>query len=275
MGHGLCPLPCDPQTAGAYLADKAESLKHSSLKRRLSAIVAAHRQAGHKLDTKHPAIANVLAGIRRKYNQTVTRKKPLLTSDLLAWCDSLGDSLREIRDKALLLLGFAGALRRSELVSLDLCQDKNSMGWIEFQAEGLLIQLARSKTHSGELQTIAVPYGKGQACPVQAVKSWISKAGIYEGALFRIISRDTITAQRLSAMQVARTVKRVAGLLGKDAKEFSGHSLRAGFATQAALSGASEWEIQKQTRHKSLDVLRGYIREGLRWKEGAASKLGL
>ena len=123
-GHGLCPLPCDPQTAGAYFADKADSLKHSSLKRRLSAIVAAHRQAGHKLDTKHPAIANVLAGIRRKYNQTVTRKKPLLTIDLLAWCAGLGDSIKDIRDKALLLLGFAGALRRSELVSLDLCQEQ-------------------------------------------------------------------------------------------------------------------------------------------------------
>ena len=90
-GHGLCPLPCDPQTAGVYFADKAESLKHSSLTRRLSAIVAAHRQAGHTLDTKHPAIANVLAGIRRKYNQTVTRKKPLLTSDLLTWCAGLRD----------------------------------------------------------------------------------------------------------------------------------------------------------------------------------------
>ena len=274
-GHGLCPLPCDPQTAGAYFADKAERLKHSSLKRRLAAIAAAHRQASHILDTKHHAIANVLAGIRRKYNQTVARKKPLLTSDLLTWCASLGDGIKDVRNKALLLLGFAGALRRSELVGLDVYQNKNSTGWVELQTEGLLIQLARSKTHSGSLQTIAVPYGKGEGCPVQAVKRWIDKAGITEGALFRRVRKETATEQRLSAVQVARVVKRVAAFLGKDAKEFSGHSLRAGFATQAALSGASEWEIQKQTRHKSLDVLRGYIREGLRWEKGAVGKLGL
>ncbi len=274
-GHCLCPLPCDPQTAGAYFADHAEKLKHSSLTRRLAAIVAAHRQAGHNLDTKHPAIANVLTGVRRKYNQTVTRKKPLLTSDLLTWCSGLGNSIKDARNKALLLLGFAGALRRSELVGLDVCQDENSTGWIEFKEEGLLIQLTRSKTHSGSLQTIAIPYGKGDGCPVRAVGSWIDKARIIEGALFRRIRKETVTAQRLSAMQVARVVKQVSAYLGKDESEFSGHSLRAGFATQAALSGASEWEIQKQTRHKSLDVLRVYIRDGLRWKDGAASKLGL
>ena len=107
-GHGLCPLPCEPQTAGAYFADKAEHLKHSSLTRRLAAIVAAHRQAGHNLDTKRPAIANVLAGIRRKYNQTVTRKKPLLTSDLLAWCDSLGEEHKGYTKQGFTSLRFCG-----------------------------------------------------------------------------------------------------------------------------------------------------------------------
>ncbi len=273
--HDLCPCPCEPQTVGAYLADHSERLKHSSLKRHLSAISAAQRQAGHKLDTRHLAIYNVIVGIRNTYSQPVVRKKPLLTKDILSWCSSLGDSIQELRDKAMLLLGFAAALRRSELVALDICQSKTSIGWIELKPEGLLIQLTRSKTHSGELQTIAVPYGKGRGCPVRAVKLWIDTAKIFDGPLFRRINSKVVTSRRLSSMHVARTVKKVAAFLGKDVSEFSGHSLRAGFVTQAALSGAREWEIQKQTRHKSLDVLRVYIRDGLRWKDGAASKLGL
>ncbi len=273
--HGLCPCPCEPQTVGAYLADHSRKLKHSSLKRHLSAICAAQRQAAHKLDTRHPAIYNVMAGIRNTYSQPVVRKKPLLTKDLLSWCASLRGSIQELRDQAMLLLGFAAALRRSELVALDICQSNTSIGWIELKPEGLLIQLTRSKTHSGELQTIAVPYGKGRGCPVRAIRLWVDTAKIFNGPLFRRINGRVVKSQRLSSMQVSRTVKKVAAFLGKDTSKFSGHSLRAGFVTQAALSGAREWEIQKQTRHKSLDVLRIYIRDGLRWKDGAASKLGL
>ncbi len=237
--HDLCPCPCEPQTVRAYLANHSERLKHSSLKRHLSAISAAQRQEGHKLDTRHPAIYNIMAGIHNTYSQPV-RKKPLLTKDLLSWCASLGDSIQDLRDQAMLLLGFAAALRRSELVALDTCQNSQSIGWIEFKPEGLLIQLIRSKTHSGELQTIAVPYGKGRGCPVRAIRLWVDRTKIFNGPLFRRINGRIVKSQRLSSMQVSRTVKKVAAFLGKDVSEFSGHSLRAGFVTQAALSRARD-----------------------------------
>ncbi len=267
----LCDFPTEHSTVGAYLADNAENLSYNTLKRRLSSIVTAHKETQKPILARHPDISRVMAGIRR-FSAPPKPKKPILTQDLLPWIETLSNDLRDLRDKAMILLCFAGALRRSELVGLDVCQADRSNGWIEHAAQGLLIHLARSKTHVGSVETVIVPNGQA----VNAVHEWLTRAGLHQGPLFTNISvKGQVIEKRISARTVARKVKQIAKFLGKDVSDFSAHSLRAGFATQAAINGASEREIQKQTRHKSLEILRGYIRDGQRWQDSAASKLGL
>lgn len=184
--------------------------------------------------------------------------------------DTLPDSLRGIRDKALLLLGFAGAFRRSELVQLQVAD-------IEECREGLKVTLRRSKTdQEGEGMVKAIPFGSNEdTCPVRAYQVWLAAAGIAEGVVFRSVSRHGTIGAPLSDKDVARAVKKAADAAGLDAGKFSGHSLRAGLATSAAAAGVSERIIMQQTGHKSERMVRKYIREGNLFRENAVSAIGL
>ena len=179
--------------------------------------------------------------------------------------------LLSTRDRALLLLGFAGAMRRSEIVGLDVADVSES-------DEGLVVVIRRSKTdQEGQGRKVGIPYGsQRETCPVRSVKAWLQEAGITEGGLFREVTRHgKVQETNLSDQTVARVVKRALRAAGKNAENFSGHSLRAGLATAAAMAGVNEREIQAQTGHKSLLVLRRYIRDGSLFRENAAAKVGL
>lgn len=259
--QGLDALPATPSVAGLFLTDRAATLKPSSLSRRLAAISVMHRQHGLHLDTRHPAIRDVMTGIRRekaKAGVGTTKKTAAGSDDLRRMVDTLPETAAGIRDRALLLLGFAGAFRRSELVALDRAD-------IALRKEGLAVTIRRSKTdQEGAGRPVAICYGADPAtCPVRAVLTWLATAGIAEGPLFRAVNKGgRIGAERLGDKAVALVVKRCAEAAGLDAAAYAGHSLRSGFATTAARNGASEAAIMRQTGHRSLQVVRGYIRSG-------------
>jgi hypothetical protein len=201
-------------------------------------------------------VRTVLRGIRRVHARPQSRVAPLVVEELLAICERLGDSLRDIRDRALLLVGFAGAFRRSELVAVDV-ED------IEKAAAGVVINIRRSKTDQEcHGRKVAIQYGHSALCPVQALDRWLSVSGIASGEIFRPVSRGgTAIARRLSTEAVASIIKRHVELLGRDPSRYSGHSLRAGFASSAAKAGMPTWRIKAQTGHRSDTMLALYIRE--------------
>src|SRR5579883_2797225 len=263
-------LPAAPETLVCYLTELAATHKVSSLSRRVCAISQAHQAAGCEPPTRVPAVRALMAGIRRAKGTAAAAKRPVLTADLKRMIETLPDTLRGCRDRALLLVGFAGAFRRSELVALD-WQD------IEFGNEGLTITVRRSKTDpEGQGRKIGIPYSRKAAhCPVRALEKWRDSAGGDGGPVFRPVDRHrNLGKARLSDKAVARIVKRT--LPGNyQAAEYAGHSLRAGLATAAAMGGASERSIMNQTGHRSLATLRRYIREGSLFLENAAAKTGL
>ncbi|WP_198384229.1 site-specific integrase [Roseomonas sp. KE2513] len=270
---GHPPLPAPPETVGTFLAARASTHKAASLSMRLVAIGQAHRLAGHRLDTGHPAIRETMKGIRRIHG-TAPAKKDAAVADIIR--DAVAElakrsGLRPLRDRALLLVGFAAALRRSELVALDVAD-------VAFVAEGMIVTLRRAKTdQEGRGTEIAVPFGRGaRTCPVLALRAWLEAAGIEVGAVFRSVSRHgTLGPARLSDRDVARVVKASVEAAGYDPTTFAGHSLRSGFITTAAREGVAERHIQNQSRHKSLPVLRGYIRRGSLFVDNAAARVGL
>jgi integrase len=271
--HSLVSLPAEPVVVGCYLADRAQSHKVASLRLRLVAIAEAHRLQGHNLDTRHPAIRDTWAGIRRAHG-TAPTQKAAATSEIvrdLVRAAGQGAGLRGMRDKALVLIGFAAALRRSELVALDIDD-------IQFRAEGVVLRLRRSKTdQEGAGAEVAIPHGAAElTCPVRALQAWLEAAGITAGPVFVSITKaGRATPSRLSDRDVARVVKRLAELAGHDPAAFAGHSLRAGFATTAARAGVPEAEIMRQTRHRSVAVMRGYVRRGGLFLDNAAARVGL
>jgi site-specific recombinase XerD len=271
-GHGLAPLPASPDTVALYLSALAHAAKTSTIGRRVSSISQAHQMAGYDPPpTRHITVRTVLAGIRRTKGTAEAGKRPIVTEDLRRIVAELGDSGQGIRDRALLLVGFAGAFRRSELVGLD-------VGDLEFNPEGLVVNLKRSKTdQEGQGRKVGIPYGSNpQTCPIRAVKAWLEVLGVTEGPLFRRIDRHgRVFGERLSDRGVALIVKRLAGQAGFDSAVYAGHSLRAGLATAAASAGVSERAIMAQTGHRSLTTLRRYIREGSLFLENAAAKVGL
>jgi integrase len=268
----LPPLPASPETVGLYLAAMADTLKPATLGRRLVAIQAAHRAKGLSLDTRHAAIRETLAGIKRTHGTAQQGKAPTMTADIRAMIAAQPGTLLGTRNRALLLLGFAGAFRRSELVALDIAD-------LSFGRDGLTVTQRRGKTdQEGRGRIVGIPYGSTPAtCPVRAVQDWIEAAGIATGAVFRHVGpgKSPTPGERLSDKAVALIVKRAARLVGLDASRFAGHSLRAGLATSAAMAGASERAIMDQTGHKSLPMVRRYIRSGNLFKENAAAVLGL
>jgi integrase len=271
--HGLASLPAAPETVSLYLAEFAGLLKAATLQRRLAAISKAHQAAGYESPTsmKHAAVSETWKGIRRVHGVAQVGKAPVLTSELRTMLRRLPDRLIGVRDRALLLIGFAGAFRRSELVALTV-ED------CEFTSDGLVITLRRSKTdQEGEGRKIGIPYGSNpETCPVRSLRGWLDAAAIAAGPLFLSITRHgKLGARGMSANAVALVVKRHVTAVGLDGKRYAGHSLRAGLATSAAAAGVSERAIMNQTGHKSTAMVRRYIRDGSLFRENAAAALGL
>jgi integrase len=269
--HRLAPLPAAQGTVALYLSSLAQSHKTSTIQRRVSAISQAHQAAGHESPTRALPVRTLLAGIRRSKGTAPATKAPVLTADVRAMLGTLKDGLLGARDRALLLLGFAGGFRRSELVGLDVSD-------VDFTADGLVVALRRSKTdQEGEGRKVGIPYGSNpDTCPVRSLEAWLQKSGISEGPLFHSVNRHgQPRSGRLTDKTVARVVKRTAQAAGLDPAKYSGHSLRAGLATAAAIGGASERAIMNQTGHRSLGMVRRYIRDGSLFRENAAASLGL
>ncbi len=264
-------MPASPDTVAYYLADRSQTLKVSTLERRLATIAEAHRTAGAESPTKSAQVKLVWAGIRREKGTAQAHMKPVLTKHVRAMVAHLPDSLLGVRDRALILLGFAGAMRRSELVGLDVTD-------LAIADEGLVVNVRRSKTDQmGGGRKVGIPYGEhAETCPVKAVQAWLDESGIDEGPLFRSVNKHGhVMATRLTDQAVADVVKRSLVAAGKSARKYAGHSLRAGLITQAAIAGVSERAIQEQSGHRSLLVMRRYIRDGSLFRENAAAKVGL
>jgi integrase len=270
---GLPALPAQPATVGAYLSDRAGTLKVATLTRRIAAITAAHRMAGQGFDGGHPAIARVLGGIRRRFGSAQDAKTALLTEELRRVVRALPapgspKGLAGMRDKAILLVGFAGAFRRSELVAIDLSD-------LSLSSAGLVITIRRSKTdQEGAGRSVGIPRARkaSPTCPVAALESWLAASRIQSdpGPVFRAIDHGKV-AGRLSGHAVAEIVKRAVQRIGLDPAKFAGHSLRSGFATSAARGGADLAFIMQQTGHKNADVARRYVQAG-RLLDNPASK---
>jgi len=267
--HGLMALPATPTTVGLYLAAHETVLSIATLTRRLSSVATAHRMAGHPMDTRHPAIRDVMRGLRRAKGSAQRHAEALTTPLVRRAVETCTDRLNDLRDRALLLMGFGAALRRSELVALDLDD-------VVVQPEGLRVTIRKSKTdQEGEGQTVAIGRTGTATCPVAAYETWVSAAGIVAGRAFRSVDRHGRIGDALSTRAVAKIVQRRADLAGLDAKSFSGHSLRAGFATSAAAAGVEERIIMKTTRHRSTSVLRRYIHDGRLFERNLAAEVGL
>jgi integrase len=266
-------LPATPQTVAFYISDLATSHKPATLRRRLTVISRAHQAAGHPspASMQQALVSETLKGIRRTVGTAQPGKRPLFTEQLRAMIRALPENLQGVRDRAILLIGFAGGFRRSELARLAI-ED------IAAEKDGLVAHLRRSKTdQEGQGRKVALPYGSHpETCPVRAYRDWLEAAALEEGPVFREIDRHgRLQATPLHQDSVGLIVKRAAARIGLDAAEYAGHSLRAGLATQAYLNGANELAIMQQTGHRSLATVRRYIREGSLFRDNPAAKLGL
>jgi site-specific recombinase XerD len=269
--RGLSSLPAAPETAALYLVDLAPVRRSQPSERRLAAIAKAHQTAGHDspASLRHAAVSEVWNGIRRVHGTAQVQKAPVAVEDLRRMFLHLPtNELLAARDRALLLIGFADAFRRSELVALNV-ED------VQLCADGLLILLPRSKTdQEGEGRKIAVPYGSTpDTCPVRSCQCWLESAEIATGPLFR--RHGNVQTDRLSDKAVALVIKRYAEAAGLDPKKYAGHSLRSGLVTAAAIAGVSERSIMQQTGHKSSTMVRRYIRDANLFRDNAAARIGL
>lgn len=272
--HGFAAMPASPQTVGLYLTALAERGKRpSTIRRAKAAIAQAHRLAGHDPPpTDDARVRSVERGIRRELGTAPAQVRPLLPEELRVAFEQPPASSRAVRDRAMVLLGFAGAMRRSELVGLA-ARD------IEFSAEGVVIRIRSSKTDpEGQGARIAVPFGEHEAtCPVRALRAWLALLrSDATGPLFREVRGRAILRERASDRAVARAVKRVARAANLDADAYSGHSLRSGLATAAARTGRSDRAIMRQGRWRSRATVDAYVRAGRMWTdENAAQGVGL
>lgn len=263
--------PLAEVTARRYLVETADSYRVATLDRRLASISYHHKQARHALPTKDPEVERTMRDIRRAKGMAPNGKAPLLPAQLRQAIEALPDTLLGKRDHALLVIGFAGAFRRSELVAL-------TMEDIQTTHEGLIVTLRRSKTdQKGQTMVRGLPKGTSEStCPVRVLEQWVTAAKITTGPIFRPVNRyGTVGKNALSGLAVPRIVKEALTRAGIDAKDYSGHSLRAGLVTAAAMAGVSERIIMLQTGHKNIAVLRRYIREGSVFRENAAAAVGL
>lgn len=262
-------IPAAPETIAAYLVAHADALCVATLTRRLAALAKVHRSRGLINPTYTELVKSALRGLKRIKGTTQRQAKPLVREDLFLTLEATtGERLKDVRDRALLLMGFAGGFRRSELVGLN-CAD------IELVRQGIIITLRRSKTdQNGAGRKIGIPYGRTRWCPVAAFEAWMKGSGITDGSVFRRIDRHSLIGQeRLTGEAVSLIVKERLRRAGIDPSGYSGHSLRAGLATSAAQVGVSSWRIRQQTGHASDAMLARYIRYGELFTENAAGAL--
>ena len=260
--NGFNSMPSEPKILTLYLTHLSKSTKFSTLKRRLASISVIHKLNGHYLDTKHPIITENLLGIKRVKGSHQKAKNPILISNLktiIKVIDQDKNEKNKIKNKALLLIGFSGGFRRSELVSIEIDD-------VEFVTEGVKIFVKRSKTdQSGEGMTKGIPYfSNPNFCPVVSLKNWIKKGEIKSGKIFSMSDKN-----------VALIIKKYVAIAGLDKNKYSGHSLRSGFATSTAELGAEERSIMAMTGHKTTQMVRRYIKEANLFKNNALNKIKL
>ena len=259
--NGFKEMPANPKILSLYLTQLSSKSKYSTLKRRIASIGILHKLKGHYLDTKHPIIVENLMGIKRKFGINQKGKKPLLINNLKLIINVLdnikGNINKRLRDKAILLIGFSGGFRRSELVNI-YYED------LEFVNEGVKIFIKRSKTdQSGEGSIKAIPYFDNEIyCPVKTLKNWLNEQKIKTGKIFNVSDKT-----------IALIIKKYSNLAGFDSNKYAGHSLRSGFATSAAEAGAEERSIMNMTGHKSTEMVRRYIKEANLFKNNALNKI--
>jgi site-specific recombinase XerD len=272
--NGFKSLPAKPKIVSLYLTHlSTKDAKMSTLKRRLVSIGVIHKLKGHYLDTKHPSIIENVMGIKRRKGSIQKGKKPILINDLKKIINVIDQQnkgeIKKFRDRSIILIGFSGGFRRNELVSLD-CED------LDFVTEGLKINIKRSKTDQfGEGLTKAIPYfDSSQYCPVVSLKKWVEISRIKSGPVFRrFVKGSKLSKNRLTDQTVALLIKEYLNLTGVNSKNYSGHSLRSGFATSAADSGVEERNIMDMTGHKSSEMVRRYIKEANLFKNNALNKM--
>ena len=272
--NGFKSLPSEPKVVSLYLTHlSTKDAKMSTLKRRLVSIGVIHKLKGHYLDTKHPAIIENIMGIKRRKGSFQKSKKPILINNLKKIINVIDEQKKEeikkLRDRSIILIGFSGGFRRNEIVSLDYDD-------LDFVPEGLKLSIRRSKTDQfGEGFTKALPYfDSSQYCPVVSLKKLLDLSKIRSGPVFRRFSKGSkLSENRLTDQTVALLIKEYLNLAGIDSKNFSGHSLRSGFATSAAESGVEERNIMAMTGHKSTEMVRRYIKEANLFKNNALNKI--
>ena len=272
--NGFKSLPSEPNVVSLYLTHlSTNNVKMSTLKRRLVSIGVIHKLKGHYLDTKHPVIIENIMGIKRRKGSIQKAKKPILINSLKLIINAIDkqnkQEIKKFRDRSIILIGFSGGFRRNEIVSLDYDD-------LDFVPEGLKINIKRSKTDQfGEGFTKALPYfDSSQYCPVISLKNWLNISKITSGPIFRrFLKGAKLSENRLTDQTVAILIKEYLNLAGINAKNYSGHSLRSGFATSAAESGVEERNIMAMTGHKSTEMVRRYIKEANLFKNNALNKI--
>ena len=271
--HGFNSMPTEPKIVSLYLTHLSENSKISTLRRRLVSIGVVHKLKGHYLDTKHPVIIENLMGIKRKKGSIQTGKKPILINHLKQIINVIDEQkiekIKKLRNKTLVLIGFGGGFRRTELISIN-HED------IDFVQEGVKITVRRSKTDQfGEGMIKGLPFFSNEKyCPVTNLKNWLILSKIKTGPIFRRFAKGSIlTRHRLTDQSVVLIIKDCLKLAGIENQNFAGHSLRSGFATVAAESGADERSIMAMTGHKTTQMVRRYIREANIFKNNALSKI--
>ena len=271
--HGFSSMPTEPKVVSLYLTHLSANSKISTLRRRLVSIGVVHKLKGHYLDTKHPIIIENLMGIKRKKGSVQIGKKPILINHLKQIINVIDEQkiekIKKLRNKTLILLGFGGGFRRTELISIN----KEDLDFVD---EGVKITLRRSKTDQfGEGLIKGLPYFTNEKyCPVTNLKNWLILSKIKTGPIFRRFKKGTIlTDHRLTDQSVVLIIKDCLKIAGIENQNFSGHSLRSGFATVAAASGADERSIMAMTGHKTTQMVRRYIKDANLFKNNALNKI--
>jgi site-specific recombinase XerD len=272
--HRLTPLPATPETVALYIADRAATLQSGTITRRLTSITKAHQAAGFSTSpasTRHMLVGETLKGIRRTIGTRQKGKDPLLTEDIRRIVVACPNNLLGLRDRSLVLVGFAGGFRRSELARIEFHE-------LTFGKNGVIVHLPTSKTdQQGAGRKVGLPFGTyPQTCPVHALQRWLNAAAIADGPVFRSVNRHQQVSKRgLYRDSIGPLLKRAAARAGMETKPLAGHSLRAGLVTQAVMNGVSEFVIMKQTGHRAVATLQRYVRMGKIFTENAATGLGI
>lgn len=269
--HGLVSLPADPETLVYFLTYLGQSYKASTMKRKMTAISQRHETADYYSPAKTAPVRGVWEGLQRSIGVKEQGKEALWLQELRQLVHGIaGERLIDYRDRAMLVMGWAAALRRSELVQLD-------VEHVAFSREGLILDVGRSKTdQKGEGQQVALPYGSNpKTCPVRLLEDWFAVSGITTGSIFRRMDRHGNILGRLTAQSVRLIVREHCETVGLDPDRYGAHSLRSGFCSTAARAGKTEHQIMQQTRHKQSDSLQRYIKKATLFDDNAAIGIGL